>query len=134
MSISLAKISAAFSSSTLVLPCVFICPSIIWYTSWNKLNQNLSASFPLTVNPNTICLLSTNDAPCKKEPPIWGKKTIAIPHEANSNLSLPQKTSGFSIVICLIASTEFSNFFIFIESVSIFLASIFAFCDQAAKA
>ena len=68
--ISLANLSASCSSSASVPNGLLIWPIIICATSWKRLNQNLSASFPLTVRPITIFLSSWNVAPCKKEPSI----------------------------------------------------------------
>ena len=74
--ISLANLSASCSSSASVPNGLLIWPIIICATSWKRLNQNLSASFPLAVRPITIFLPSINDAPCKKEPCKCGKKQV----------------------------------------------------------
>lgn len=55
--ISLANLSASCSSSASVPNGLLIWPIIICATSWKRLNQNLSASFPLTVRPITIFYL-----------------------------------------------------------------------------
>ena len=54
INVSFAKLSAAFSSSIVVPLDWLMWPSKIWPSSWNRLNQNLSASLPRTVNQTTI--------------------------------------------------------------------------------
>lgn len=62
---SLDHTSASCSSCSVVPPFFPTCPRIICPSSWNRLNQNLSASLPLAVNPTTILFPSINVAPCK---------------------------------------------------------------------
>ena len=107
---------------------------MICANSWNKLNQNLSAFFPLAVKPTTILFPSIKEAPCKNEPCKCGKKTSAIPHSASILLSLGQKSFGFITVINLISGIMLINPLTLIGAVSTSLAFILASCAQASKA
>ena len=106
----------------------------MWANSWNKLNQNLSASLPLAVSPTTILFPSINEAPWRKDPFKCGKKTSAIPHSANILFIFGQNSFGFKTVIVLISGIILINSFILIGDVSILRAFIFASCTHASNA
>ena len=106
----------------------------MWASSWNKLNQNLSASFPRAVRPTTILLPSINVAPWRNDPLRWGTNTKAIPQSASSFFNSRQNTSGLISVISLIFGNTEINFLILIGDVLILLDFIFASCAHASSA